>query len=364
MSLLAALSSMSTLVSGIGPAFSSIGVIATEMWTKLKAWVDEKFIQPIKDKLDEMKEWWTGFKEDVSAAWQGMWDYINENIFTPIGDAITAIGDGLGAAGTFLMDSLGAAWDWINEHVFTPIGDAISAIGDTLGGIGTFLMDSLGAAWDWIDEHVFTPIGNAITAVGDVFSSIGTSIMSVFTGIGGALSNIGSFLMDSFSAAWTWVDEHIFTPMGNAISAIGDALGGIGTALIDGLKWAINGVIGLINTLFSSINFSVDMPEFLGGGSIGIDLSSWQIPLLAKGGIVNKPTLAMIGEDGPEAIIPLSQRNNPSGAGMGGGTYNITVNAGGITDRTDKRALAREIGNMIQQELARSVGGTTMRGRY
>ena len=68
----------------------------------------------------------------------------------------------------------------------------------------------------------------------------------------------------------------------------------------------------------------------------------------------------MIGEDGPEAVVPLSQRNNPSGAGMGGGTYNITVNAGGITDRTDKRALAREIGNMIQQELARSVGGSTL----
>jgi hypothetical protein len=70
----------------------------------------------------------------------------------------------------------------------------------------------------------------------------------------------------------------------------------------------------------------------------------------------------MIGEDGPEAVVPLNQRNNPGGAGMGG-TVNVTVNAGGITDRTDKRALAREIGNMIQNELARNIGGTTMRGR-
>ena len=71
----------------------------------------------------------------------------------------------------------------------------------------------------------------------------------------------------------------------------------------------------------------------------------------------------MIGEDGPEAVVPLTH-NNPSGAGMGGGTYNIIVNASGITDRTDKCNLAREIGNMIQQELARNLGGTTMRGRY
>jgi hypothetical protein len=44
---------------------------------------------------------------------------------------------------------------------------------------------------------------------------------------------------------------------------------------------------------------------------------------MAKGGIVTGPTNALIGEAGPEAVIPLSGKN----AGMGS-TYNITVNAG------------------------------------
>jgi len=45
---------------------------------------------------------------------------------------------------------------------------------------------------------------------------------------------------------------------------------------------------------------------------------------LASGGIVTRPTIAMIGEKGPEAVIPLGK-----GKGMGGGAvYNITVNAG------------------------------------
>jgi len=43
----------------------------------------------------------------------------------------------------------------------------------------------------------------------------------------------------------------------------------------------------------------------------------------AKGGIVTSPTLSMIGEAGPEAVIPLSQMGS-----MGGGS-NITVNVGG-----------------------------------
>ena len=48
------------------------------------------------------------------------------------------------------------------------------------------------------------------------------------------------------------------------------------------------------------------------------------IPGLAAGGIVTQPTLAMIGEGGPEAVIPLDR--------MGGGGSGITVNVmGGLS---------------------------------
>jgi hypothetical protein len=45
--------------------------------------------------------------------------------------------------------------------------------------------------------------------------------------------------------------------------------------------------------------------------------------MMATGGVVTRPTLAMIGEKGPEAVIPLNKAG-----GMGGAVYNITVNAG------------------------------------
>jgi hypothetical protein len=47
------------------------------------------------------------------------------------------------------------------------------------------------------------------------------------------------------------------------------------------------------------------------------------IPAFAKGGIVTGPTLALIGEAGPEAVVPLTGRNAPMG-----NTINLTVNAG------------------------------------
>ena len=93
------------------------------------------------------------------------------------------------------------------------------------------------------------------------------------------------------------------------------------------------------------------------------------------GSIADSIVAFFTGDGGGTTTTTTSQRvvasgTNRSGGGgrraeesSGGDTYNITVNAGGITDRTDKRELAREIGNMIQQELARSQGGSTMSGR-
>jgi hypothetical protein len=65
-----------------------------------------------------------------------------------------------------------------------------------------------------------------------------------------------------------------------------------------------------------------------------------RIPMMAAGGIVNSPTLAMIGEAGPEAVIPLNK--------MGGGskTYNITVNAGLGTNGSQ---VGREIVDAIKR---------------
>ena len=65
------------------------------------------------------------------------------------------------------------------------------------------------------------------------------------------------------------------------------------------------------------------------------------VPKLAQGGVVNKPTLAVIGEAGPEAVIPLSKMG-----GSGGNNYNITVNAGIGTNGTQ---VGREIVDAIKR---------------
>ena len=64
----------------------------------------------------------------------------------------------------------------------------------------------------------------------------------------------------------------------------------------------------------------------------------------ATGGIVTQPTLAVIGESGPEAVIPLSRTPGSSPLPGGGTTFNIVVNAGMGTD-------GHQVGNQIVSAL-------------
>ena len=70
----------------------------------------------------------------------------------------------------------------------------------------------------------------------------------------------------------------------------------------------INGVISMIeNTINSAIriiNGAIGLINKIPAVSVGY-VSSLRLPRLAKGGIVDSPTLAEVGEDGKEAIIPL-----------------------------------------------------------
>jgi hypothetical protein len=103
-----------------------------------------------------------------------------------------------------------------------------------------------------------------------------------------------------------------------------------GKAVFDGLTTYFGAIFNIYKTLFNGI-------AKLWNGTVGklaFNIPSWvpviggkgfevpEIPMLADGGIVTGPTLAMIGERGPEAVIPLSGR----GGGMG--NYTININGG------------------------------------
>ena len=206
----------------------------------------------------------------------------------------------------FLMSAL----TWIYEAGAFLFYSAISGLGALVGGL-----------------------------IGIITGAIGI-VLGLIAGVINALFEVGkSFYNDVIKGGTSLIDWFISIPVT------------IKNGFVDGFKAIFNGVTGIYNKFAKKMKFDIpDWVPVVGGKTFKLPL----IPQLAKGGIVTGPTLAMIGEDGPEAVIPLNRKNNPTGVGVGGGGgITVNINVGGVTDRTDKRALAKEIGDLIRAEMTR-----------
>ena len=129
-------------------------------------------------------------------------------------------------------------------------------------------------------------------------------------------------LAGRMAAAGRHLGQSFINAIGRGLSRTGNFLGDIGGSI---KRWINN------NTLF--------------GDTVKVGPLKLKLPALAQGGIVTGPTIALVGEAGPEAVVPLSGRNGrrARAAGFGGGqtVQNFTIHT---TGSVDEQALAAKIG--------------------
>ena len=123
--------------------------------------------------------------------------------------------------------------------------------------------------------------------------SIFQSISAVIGNIKGIFSGLISFVTGVFTGNWQ-----------KAWQGVRDIFKNIFGGLMNLIKGPLNSVVDLVNRGIDGINsIGFDLPELLGGGHFGLHIP--HIPRLAQGGILRQPTLAMLGEAGAEAVLPL-----------------------------------------------------------
>jgi len=177
---------------------------------------------------------------------------------------------------------------------------------------------------------------------------IGTFISSSIGGIAGVISaliNVVGDVTSAVNSGFTRV-KNFFT---NIINYVEDTASDLISPIVNAFRAAINTIIGLWNRIDFEISVTVpDWVPIIGGRRWSSGDIFPDIPYLAKGGIVTSPTLAMIGEAGPEAVIPLNK------TGGLGNTFNITVNGA-----LDAEGTARSIVNVLNNSFFRGTGGAT-----
>ena len=194
-------------------------------------------------------------------------------------------------------------WDSI-VAIFTPIGEWFAArwidITVALANVAVWIGNMFQKAWDAL-TNIFSSIGtwfgerwnDVTTALANVATWFGSIFSSAYNAVVNAFSNIGGF----FSGVWSTV-KNIFVGAGQAVgSAVGGAFRSAVNAVLGTIENVVNGFVGMINGVIGMIN---KIP----GVSLG-SIGYVSLPRLARGGIVDSPTVAMIGEAGKEVVMPL-----------------------------------------------------------
>jgi hypothetical protein len=293
----------------------------------------------------------------VLVALKPLWKWLWDNLFLPIAkwtggiilNVLDGINTGLKKFGdwigknqgtvqtlTIIIGAVAIAWGLVNTAMgiwagitafVVPIMAAISAAGGVMAAVMAAInlpviiavaaiaaLIAIGILlwknWDQISAWLKKTWEGIKVAAGTVWSAIVSTIKNVFNGIASWFSGV-------FSAAWSGIKkafsavgsffQGIWATIKSTFTTIGSV---IGNGIAGAFKTVVNSIIrfaeNTINGFIRSINGAISLINKIPGVNIST-VRQLSIPKLATGGMIDQPTLAMVGEAGKEAVLPIDK---------------------------------------------------------
>lgn len=318
------------------------------VWGAVSSWFSENVVNPVKNFFSGL---WDGIKAAASTAWEfikTVWGiasgWFNENIVQPISKFFSALWGGIKSAASTAWEFVKNVWaavsEWFDTTIIQPVSKFFSGMWDAIRTTAQTAWNGIKTIWGivsgWFVNTIINPVKNAFASMWDRLKN---GAKSAWEGIKSVFSTFSDWFRDKFSDAWQKVKD--------VFSTGGKVFDGIKEGIVSAFKTVVNAIIRGINKViaipFDSINGILDKIKAVSVAGVEpfknliTRLPVPQIPELAQGGIVKRRTLATIGEDGTEAVIPL-QKNK---AGLkqiaqllareikGGGTFGKNDDQGG-----------------------------------
>lgn len=235
------------------------------------------------------------------------------------------------------IDWLKGKSDWVHEM-----------FGDTIGGIYDFIVGSL--------QLILNVFDNVFTAIKGIFDGLIMFITGVFTGdwqkawegIKKIFSSIWEGLKGIVSSVWNFIKSLVV----NIAQSVGNTISNVFKAVVNAVLGAIESVL---NSPIKAVNRLIGVINNVPGINLGY-LNTFNLPRLAKGGVISRPTQAIIGEAGKEAVIPLENNLEYLDLIADKIASKIGTNSGSYIINMDSRTIQRGIAKR-QQELAFMTNG-------
>ncbi len=278
--------------------FAGAAAFVLSNFENLKAWFDENkdaikktaldAIEPI---IEAAKNLGAEIKDRLQGSGQGLLDWITTNIPT-------------------IQNLVGKASMFIANTVIPAVGVAIGWIIDKVSWLAEFFVKNwpnavtiFTAAWD-VAKAAIELVGNVLGIAWDVLKSL-----------------FGSFTDGSSDNAVAWAEK--FAKVLNTVLGVFESILGVANAVVGAVRDIVNFMSDISATALGKL---VDLSGLAKSG----DPETGSIPKFGAGGIARNPMLAMVGESGPEAIVPLAGGNIPVQiSGIGGLAETIAAALGG-----------------------------------
>lgn len=271
-------------------AIAGVIAVITYLWN-----TNEEFRNFIITCWSSIKEFavaiWTAVSEFVVTSWETIKEFTIET-WDAIVNFITTSWEFIKTLATSTWDMItgfiNQSWEAIKSFT-TTIWNAIKGVVETvwnyMSNIAKTIFNALKDFWNNWGDNIKRTFQNTWETIKNLFKSALDIISGIFNIFAGAFSG-------SWSQMWGGI-KGVFIGIWN----------GIKSAFSSG----INGLIGLINGFIRGVN-KIKLPDWIPGvGGKGINIPLIPQVALAKGGIVTRPTVALTGEAGPEAVIPLKK---------------------------------------------------------
>ena len=317
----------------LATAFQALCNILDPVWQGLKKLLDQ--LKPVADFIgDVVIDCLNGLKEifaKVAETFQEKGDKI-QGIISGVGEVIAVVWNAVRPIFELLRSIVSSVFTFIGNLIGNVVGAAIDVLHGLIDFIAGIFTGDWDRAWNGIKE-IFIGIWDGIKGIAtsvwnflkDIWNKVKDDVINIWNGIKSTIVNVVNGIKTGVSSAFNAVK----TAITNVMNSIKSKISGIWNGIVSTIKGAINGIIGGINGMIRGIanginaviralnklHFSIpDWVPGLGGKSFGFNIkevSAPQIPLLAKGGVIKQPTLAMMGEypgagSNPEIAAPQS----------------------------------------------------------
>jgi len=248
------------------------------------------------------------------------------NLCPPFREAVIALGESIAKWFGDVWNSIRPALEGFWNNVLVPFGQwlcgVFGAIWNALcTGIGIAYNSYIKPVWDalnWVWSNILVPIGDFLKG----------ALLSAWNALGGGIQSAWNTFIKPVFDAFAWAYNSILLPILSALglvpakaSSATSSLNATTTAAKNA-SYALNNVAYSAGVAASSAANAVALAATTVSNSqatytTGVNTGYGHVPVMAEGGIVMGPTLALIGEKGPEAVVPLRESGGQKGLGGG-----------------------------------------------